>query len=44
MRKFITWPEVVPNLGVPIGDKDELTPITFEEFDKIGKLVKYERK
>lgn len=37
MRKFLVWPKGVPELGIQAGDKDELTPITFEEFEKLGK-------
>jgi len=39
MRKFLVWPDGVPHLGIPVGDRAELTPITFEEFDKFDKWV-----
>lgn len=37
MRKFIVWPQGVPDLGIPAGHRDELTPLTYAEFEKMNR-------
>ncbi len=37
MRKFIVWPDGVKHLGIPPGMRDELSPLTFDEFDKLDR-------
>jgi len=37
MRKFLVWPEEIKRLGISAGMRDELSPLSFEEFDKACK-------
>jgi len=39
MRKFIFWPDGVKRLGIPPGARDELSPLTFDEFSKLDRWV-----